>query len=226
MSFVWGDPGPYLDEVHRAGAVAALTVGSAAEARRAVDAGLDVVVAQGWEAGGHVWGDVATLPLVPSVVDAVAPTPVIAAGGIADGRGLAAVLALGASAAWLGTRFVMSEEATSLPAYRDRLAQSTETDTLHSSLFDGGWANAPHRALRNSTTQAWEAAGRPRTGARPGEGDVLGSADGEPILRYDSTSPRVGVAGDLEAMPMWSGQSVGLVREVRPAADIVSRDRR
>src|SRR6476659_2083855 len=81
------------------------------QAEGVADAGVDVIVAQGWEAGGHWWGGVATLPLVPAVVDAVAPLPVVAAGGIADGRGLAAVLALGAAGAWLGTRFVMSEEA-------------------------------------------------------------------------------------------------------------------
>ena len=84
------------------------TVGSAEEARRAVGYGVDVIVAQGWEAGGHVWGRVATLPLVPAVVDAVAPVPVIAAGGIGDARGVAAVLALGAQAALLGTRFLLS----------------------------------------------------------------------------------------------------------------------
>jgi nitronate monooxygenase len=87
------------------------TVGSAADARRAVDAGVDVIVAQGWEAGGHVRGSVATMPLVPAVVDAVSPAPVVAAGGIADGRGLAAALALGAAGAWIGTRFLASNEA-------------------------------------------------------------------------------------------------------------------
>ena len=98
-----------------------LTVGSAEEARRAVASGVDVVVAQGWEAGGHVWGTVATLPLVPAVVDAVAPVPVIAAGGIGDARGVAAVLALGAQAAWLGTRFLLAEEMPIHEDYRRRL---------------------------------------------------------------------------------------------------------
>ena len=100
------------------------TVGSAEEARRAVASGVDVVVAQGWEAGGHVWGRVATLPLVPAVVDAVAPVPVIAAGGIGDARGVAAVLALGAQAAWLGTRFLLAEEMPIHEDYRRRLIAS------------------------------------------------------------------------------------------------------
>src|SRR5262245_13914044 len=131
VSFSWGDPTPYVGAVHDAGAIASSTVGSAEEARRHVEVGIDVIVAQGWESGGHVQGEVAALPLVPAVVDAVSPAPVVAAGGIADGRGLAAVLALGASAAWLGTRFVMSDEATPLPEYRERLAQAGEADTVH-----------------------------------------------------------------------------------------------
>ena len=107
VSFLLGDPDGYVDSVHDAGGLVMHTVGSAEEARRAVGCGVDVIVAQGWEAGGHVWGSVATLPLVPAVVDAVAPVPVIAAGGIGDARGVAAVLALGAQAAWLGTRFLL-----------------------------------------------------------------------------------------------------------------------
>src|SRR5215203_5385494 len=90
VSTFWGDPRPYVDRIHAAGALHLHTVGSAEEARRAVQAGVDVIVAQGWEAGGRVWGDVATLPLVAAVVDAVRPVPVI----VADGRGLAAVLVL------------------------------------------------------------------------------------------------------------------------------------
>ena len=99
VSFIFGDPQSYVDLVHDAGGLVMHTVGSAEEARRAVGSGVDIIVAQGWEAGGHVWGGVATLPLVPAVVDAVAPIPVIAAGGIGDARGVAAVLALGAQAA-------------------------------------------------------------------------------------------------------------------------------
>jgi NAD(P)H-dependent flavin oxidoreductase YrpB (nitropropane dioxygenase family) len=99
VSLFWGDPTPYVEQIHDAGALLLHTVGSAEEAKRVVAAGVDVVVAQGWDAGGHVWGQVGTLALVPAVVDAVEPTPVIAAGGIGDGRGVAAVLALGAQAA-------------------------------------------------------------------------------------------------------------------------------
>lgn len=123
-----GDPSSYIKAVHDAGGIVLHTVGSAEEARRAVASGVDVIVAQGWEAGGHVWGTVATLPLVPAVVDAVAPVPVIAAGGIGDARGVAAVLALGAQAAWLGTRFLLAEEMPIHEDYRRRLVAAAETD--------------------------------------------------------------------------------------------------
>jgi len=96
ISFFWRDPSSLVPRAKAGGAIVLHTVGSAAEAKQAVDCGVDIVVAQGWEAGGHVRGTVATMPLVPAVVDAVSPAPVVAAGGIADGRGLAAALALGA----------------------------------------------------------------------------------------------------------------------------------
>jgi nitronate monooxygenase len=224
VSLTWGDPAPYVTAIHEAGALVLHTVGSAEEARRAVTAGVDVIVAQGWEAGGHVWGGIATLPLVPAVVDAVAPVPVIAAGGIGDARGVAAVLALGAQAAWLGTRFLLAEEAPLHQDYRRRLIAAAETDAQwYADLFDVGWPDAPHRAIRNSTAQAWEAAGRPGPGRRPGEGEEIArQADGRPTVRYSSALPLEGTTGDVEALSLWAGQSVALARRTQPAADIVA----
>jgi NAD(P)H-dependent flavin oxidoreductase YrpB (nitropropane dioxygenase family) len=222
VSLFWGDPTPLISIAHDAGAIVMHTVGSAAEARRVVDAGVDVVVAQGWEAGGHVWGEVASLPLIPRVVDAVAPVPVVAAGGIGDGRGVAAALTLGASAVWLGTRFVMATETGAHPRFRELLASATEAGTIHSGAFDIGWPDAPHRTLRNSTTEAWEAAGRPQPGSRPGEGDTLAlDDDGDEVRRYTSVSPHADLTGNVEALSLWAGQSVGLVEDIRPAGDIV-----
>ena len=168
ISFFWRDPSGLVARAKSGGATVLHTVSTAAEARHAVASGVDAVVAQGWEAGGHVRGNVATMPLIPAVVDAVGPVPVFAAGGIADGRGLAAALALGASGAWIGTRFLASNEAAIHPRYRERILQATEDDTVYlEELFDIGWPNAPHRVLRNSTVAAWEAAGRPATGTAP-----------------------------------------------------------
>ena len=201
-----------------------LTVGSAEEARRAVASGVDVVVAQGWEAGGHVWGTVATLPLVPAVVDAVTPVPVIASGGIGDARGVAAVLALGAQAAWLGTRFLMAEEMPIHEDYRRRLIAAAETDPqLYPSLYEVGWPDSPHRALRNSTATAWQAAGRPPLAQRPGAGEVIAHfASGESIVRYEPAPPMAGTTGQIEALSMWAGQGVALARKSQSAADIVA----
>lgn len=222
VSLAWGDPAPWVERIHDGGALVLATVASADEARRAEAAGVDVVVAQGWEAGGHVWGTVATMVLVPAVCDVVS-TPVVAAGGIADGRGLAAALALGASGAWVGTRFLLAEEAPVHPVFRDLLVAAAETDTVYADdLFHLGWEDAPHRALRNSTVALWEAAGAPPIGMRPGEGEAVAtSADGTPIFRYATRLPLEGMTGDVEALPLYAGQSVGLARRVDPAAVIV-----
>jgi NAD(P)H-dependent flavin oxidoreductase YrpB (nitropropane dioxygenase family) len=224
VSFFLGDPSGYIDPVHDAGGIVMHTVGSAEEARRAVASGVDVIVAQGWEAGGHVGSTVATLPLVPAVVDAVAPVPVIAAGGIGDARGVAAVLALGAQAAWLGTRFLLAREMPIHEDYRRRLIAAAETDAQwYPNLYDVGWPDSPHRALRNSTASTWEAAGRPPDDQRPGAGDVLAHlASGEAIVRYEGAPPMVGTTGDIEALSMWAGQSVALARQPQSAADIVT----
>jgi nitronate monooxygenase len=224
VSFMWGDASDYVEDVHAAGGVVMHTVGTAEQARRAVASGVDVIVAQGVEAGGHVWGTVGTLPLVPAVVDAVAPTPVIAAGGIGDARGVAAVLALGAQAAWLGTRFLLAEEMPIHEDYRRRLIDATETDPqLYANLYEVGWPDSPHRALRNSTATAWEAAGRPALAQRPGAGDVIAHfASGEAIVRYEPAPPMAGTTGDIEALSMWAGQGVALAKQRQPAADIVA----
>jgi nitronate monooxygenase len=224
VSLTWGDPSCYVARIHNAGGVVMHTVGSAEEARRAVAAGVDVIVAQGWEAGGHVWGAVATLPLVPAVVDAVGQVPVIAAGGIADARGVAAVLALGAQAAWLGTRFLLAEETSIHEEYRRRLMAASETDAhWYANLYEVGWPDAPHRALHNSTADAWETAGRPPPGHRPGEGEQIASdTHGVPIVRYAFALPLTASTGDIEALSLWAGQSVALARQVQPAAEIVA----
>jgi NAD(P)H-dependent flavin oxidoreductase YrpB (nitropropane dioxygenase family) len=207
VSTFWGEAASLHPAIADAGALHLHTVRSPEEARAAVDAGADVVVAQGWEAGGHVWGEVASLPLVPAVVDAVAPVPVIAAGGIGDGRGLAAVLALGAQAAWLGTRFLTATEANTHELYRDRVVSATVTDTAYTGCFNGGWPDAPHRVLRNATLDAWEQAGRPAAPDRPGEGEVVArDPRGGDVPRYFDLMPWRGLEGDVAEMALYAGQ--------------------
>ena len=222
VALFWDDPSPYVELIHSAGALITHSVGSVEEARAAVDAGVDVIVAQGWEAGGHVKGDISTLALVPRVVDAVSPTPVVAAGGIADGRGVAAALVLGAAGVYVGTRFLVSEESDAHPIYKEKVLRSVESDTLYSGLFDIGWPDAPVRTLRNSTVAMWEAAGRPPSGQRPGEGDVIVTLeDGRPGIRYASGTATSAITGDIEAMALWAGQGVGLATRIQPAGEIV-----
>src|SRR5258706_2338071 len=210
ISFFWREAFNLVPHAKAGGAIVMHTVGSAADAKRAVEAGVDIIIAQGWEAGGHVRGTVATMPLIPAVADAVSPTPVVSAGGIADGRGLAAALALGAAGVWIGTRLLASAEAAIHPRHPEALLRANETDTVYlDNLFDIRWPNAPHRTLRNQTVRAWEAAGRPPSGDRPGQGDRIGvSRSSGPIVRYQSYTPGADAEGDIDSMSLWAGQSV------------------
>lgn len=223
VSLFWGKDSSAIKRAKDGDLCVLVSVGSAKEARIAADAGADVIVAQGWEAGGHVWGQVSTMALVPAVADAV-DIPVIAAGGIADGRGMAAAMMLGAAGVWIGTRFLGSTEATIHDVYQTRILQASESDTQWShNLYDVGWPDAPHRALSNSTSQAWAAAGSSQPGQRPQENEQIGQRpNGAPVVRYQSYTPLPQTVGDVEAMSLWSGQGVSLVREVIPAADIVN----
>jgi nitronate monooxygenase len=222
VSFFWGDASRYVSRAHEAGAKTIVIVGSSQEARRAADWGADIIVCQGFEAGGHVRGVAGSVALVPAVVDAVAPLPVVAAGGFADGRGLAAALALGASGVWMGTRFSASTESLAHPEFKKRLLSSGESDTLYLRLFDGGWPNAPHRVLRNSTVTAWNQAARPKAGMRPNEQQSIGcSPSGREIFRYDDTPPVLGMSGDWEACALYAGQSVGSIHQIKSAGSIV-----
>lgn len=224
VSTFWGDPGPVRDVIRSAGALHLHTVGTVADAVLALERGVDVVVAQGWEAGGHVQGTIGTMALVPAVVDAVAPLPVVAAGGIADGRGVVAALALGAQAVWLGTRFLTADEARVHDVYRRRVLDASADDSVHGIAYDGGWPGAAGRTLRNATLRAWETAGRPTAPHRPGEGDIIArDASGNAYERYDDMPPLPGMTGDLDEMALYAGQSVGLVHDSAPARDIVAQ---
>lgn len=225
VSFSFGDPEPHVGRVHDAGGSVLATVGSAEEARAAVDAGVDVVVAQGWEAGGHVQSEVATMPLVPRVADAVpGDVPVVAAGGIADGRGLAAALALGADGAWLGTRFVATAESAAHEAYKRAVAAASEDETVYGEPFPRGWRGQPHRTLESGTTERWDETGRPALEARPDADETVArTPEGEPVERYADLPPLAGMDGDVEALPQYAGQSAGLTGDVLPAGTIVER---
>jgi nitronate monooxygenase/enoyl-[acyl-carrier protein] reductase II len=217
---------PYVADAHRAGTTALAQVGSVDEAVAAAAAGVDAVIAQGVEAGGHVRGTTSLSTLLPAVASAVAPLPVIAAGGIATGRGLVAALTLGAQAVSMGTRFLCSDEARVDRGYKERVARSRAEDTVLTMLFDVGWPDAAHRVLRNKAMSEWEAAGCPPAGQRPGEGTVVGTVpmfgmDVE-VQRYSTYPPLPGFTGDADYTVLYCGESCELVHDVRPAGRIVA----
>ena len=199
-----GTPAPWLDRLHANGTKVLSLVGNTKNAKRVAAAGVDVVVAQGTEAGGHT-GRVATMALIPQVVDSVSPTPVVAAGGIADGRGLAAALALGAIGAWCGTAFLVSNEANQPEIQKQRILAATDEDTRITKLYSG----KTMRNITNPLIEAWEAASIPAMpmglqGALTG--DLLNS---------------VRAAGRDDLMMNAAGQISGMLTKSRPAADIL-----
>jgi nitronate monooxygenase len=200
----FGDATPYVARAHDAGALVLWQVRTVEEARRAVDAGADVVTAQGSEAGGHT-GVRSTLPLVPEVVDAIAPVPVIAAGGIADGRGIAAALVLGADAVWIGTRFLATHECGVSDDYKARVLAARGSDTVLTSVFDiaGGVPWPPGiagRALRTEFTNEWH--GR------------------EDDLRATIADGALPTGEDYRAAT-WAGEDSTFVTKREPAGDLV-----
>jgi nitronate monooxygenase len=229
-TFFWGVPAEHAESIARLKSAGIKTIwqcGSADEARAAVDAGVDAIMAQGFEAGGHVRGTTTTFALIPAVRDAIGDAPMVAAGGIADGRGLAAAIALGADGAVFGTRFVASAESSAHREYKASLLAARAEDTIHTTLYDVGWPDAPHRVIRNEAVDQWERAGRPPTGRRPGEGEPAGAMRRAgldvPLVRYSVMCPTDYIEGDIGGLALYGGQSVSLVREILPAAEIVRR---
>jgi NAD(P)H-dependent flavin oxidoreductase YrpB (nitropropane dioxygenase family) len=198
----WGSPDARLvDLVHRGGARAGWQVGSVDEARAARDAGCDVIVIQGVEAGGHVRGTVGLLPLLGEVRDVIVEVPLVAAGGIGTGHAMAAALAGGADAVRVGTRFMAAAESPAHPVYVDALIAARAEDTVLTTAFGDGWPDAPHRVLKRCVD-----AGR-----------ALGEAQS-----WSPQWPDDGYEGRPEVRALYAGQSVGAVRSRQPAADIIA----
>jgi NAD(P)H-dependent flavin oxidoreductase YrpB (nitropropane dioxygenase family) len=199
-----GNPAPYVEAFHAGGAKVIGLVGNVKNARRVAEGGSDVVVAQGHEAGGHT-GRIGTLALVPQVVDAVSPTPVLAAGGVGDGRGIAAALALGAQGVWVGTAFLVSREANWPQILKERVLAASEEDTRVTRLYSG----KTMRNVTNPLIEFWERENLPALpmglqGIVSGEISAAARAAGKPEL---SMNP--------------AGQIAGMLHESRPAREIL-----
>ncbi|OBB17838.1 2-nitropropane dioxygenase [Mycobacteriaceae bacterium 1482268.1] len=205
----FGDPAPFSEAVRAAGLPLIVQVTDLAEAHRALEVGADVVVAQGCEAGGHGGGR-ATLPFVPAVVDIAGSVPVLAAGGIADGRGLAAALVLGAAGAVIGTRFEATHEALISPEEADAIVAAGAADTTRGRALDvvrdSPWpARYPARTLRNAVTDAWQ-------GRETDMNDAAKAAYRDGVRRRD-----------LDYLPVWAGEAVDIITEKHSAATLVER---
>jgi nitronate monooxygenase len=220
MTFFWGVNEKAVARAKQAGCLVLYQVGSVAEARQAEGAGADIIIVQGVEAGGHVRGHRGLSVLLPEVVDAVS-VPVAASGGIVDGRGLAAALALGADGVHCGTAFLASTESFAHDYHKQRLVTAEPGDTVHTDLFVINWPKgAPVRVLKNSET---EAAGDKLWGYDPDRMplEIIGHDSGAPIHRRDTNSPLRATTGDLEAMALYAGDGVARITAIRPAAEIV-----
>ena len=225
VTLFWGDPAEHIPACKLLGLKVIWQCGSALEALAAKRAGADAIIAQGFEAGGHVRGVVTTFALVPEVRDAIGDLPMLAAGGISDGRGLAAALALGADGAVFGTRFLASRESNAHPEYKQAVLDAHASDTVHTKLFDIGWPDAAHRVIRTPLVDAWERAGSPAGGNRAGDGEVIarlrhGDVD-SPLPRYSVYPPSDSVEGDISGLPFYAGQSVSMIDKIVPASEIV-----
>ncbi len=203
-------PADVIDSAHERGMLVAALAGKAAHARSHVNAGVDIVVAQGYEAGGHT-GEIASMVLVPEVVDAVGTdAPVLAAGGIGSGRQVAAALALGASGVWMGSAWLVTEEYANLsplPGLREALLAATSSDTVRSRIYSG----KPARLLKNNWTNAWEEPGAPEALPMPLQNLLVADAH-QRLMR----------SGRPDVIPMPVGQIVGRMNEVRPVADVLA----
>ncbi|MCC6177484.1 MAG: nitronate monooxygenase [Chloroflexi bacterium] len=215
MSFAWSWPeqdlAAYFRRAHDAGATVMHMVSELPEAVRAVEAGADTIVAQGTEGGGHV-GLMGTLPLVAMVARAVAPVPVLAAGGVADGRGLAASLALGAEGVLLGTRFLATNEAPIPTPFKNAIIASDGHDTLVTDVPDVAvgqiWPGAYVRVRRNRFVERWI-----------GRGGELRKRRAEVAIELQ----RARQSEDVEESPLLFGQTAGLIDAIEPAGDLVRR---
>jgi NAD(P)H-dependent flavin oxidoreductase YrpB (nitropropane dioxygenase family) len=218
----WGDPAGSMGAIRQGGVRMIATVSDGETTRRALGAGASGLIAQGVEAGGHVFGSTPLKELLPLVVEIAGDVPVAAAGGLTNAEDIADAFDLGASAALLVTRFIAAEESDVHPSYREALVAAGRDDTVRTLCFDGGWPNAPHRVLRNSTVRAWEQAGRPAPSGRPGEGDiVMHDARGRTYPRYHCATPQAAMYGDLEAACLYAGTGVGKIADIRSVSVLI-----
>lgn len=204
-------PEEFLKKAREKGIKTGALVGQVKHAIKQKEAGVDLIIAQGYEAGGHT-GDIANMVLVPQVVDAVKPTPVLMAGGVADGRQIAAAFALGAQGVWSGSVWLMTEEAETHPVVKEKFKKATSADTLRSRSITGKYA----RQLKSAWTEAWEDPDSPEPLPMPLQGKLVKKAK----ARIDAEALQ-GKPGAVQLINYFVGQNVGMLKEEKPAAEVL-----
>ena len=225
IQFAWGLPSAdAVATIRKAGAKFGIQISSAAGARRALDLGADYLICQGTEAGGHVQALSPLYTALPAILAEAKTIPVLAGGGISTGADIRRALTAGAAGVLMGTRFLATKECTAHDEHKNAIVRAKGEDTVLTICFQEGWANAPHRVLRNRTLDMWEAAGCPPRGKRPGEGDTLTTS---PITgtkrRYSSSMPKQDDTGLVAELPLYAGLGVDRVRDIPSAGDLVVR---
>lgn len=214
MALFWEVDVPLIGRLKEAGVGVLHQIGGANDARAAVQAGADVLIAQGMEAGGHVRGEMSTFSLLGELVP-WSPVPVVASGGIADGRGLAAALALGAQGVSLGSALLATHESNAHDHHKMRLVSARGEDTVHTRAFDRNWHQAaPVRVLHNRVTR-----GEYDDLKRRGISEIIGEQDGQPVYLFSTDSPLVGATGELDDMALYAGQACGLINRIDAASE-------
>jgi nitronate monooxygenase len=222
LCFFWEVRPALIERAHAAGCKVLYQVGRLADAVAAETAGADVVICQGVEAGGHVHGGVSSLVLLPQVAQAV-QVPVLASGGFATGGGLVAAFALGAQGIHCGTAFLATHESFAHDFHKQRIAEATSEQTVHSDVFAINWPPAsPVRTLQNSVTEAYR---DDLWGHGPDDfpREAIGHEGERPIYRFSTDSPLRNMTGDFEAMAPFAGQSCGLIDDICAAGDRLRR---
>ena len=222
ISFSWGDPKQLIQKCHQANALVGVQIGTNDGAKSARDSGADFIICQGVEAGGHVQSTTPLMTLLDDVVKSCVDVPIVAAGGLANGEDIERVLNAGADAVMLGTRFVATVESRAHPLYKQALVDSKSENAVMTLCFNGGWDNAPHRALRNSTLMKWEDAGCPPAGSRPAEGErIATNHTGRVVTRYDDMPPAYDMDGDVLACCLYAGMGCEKIKNIPSVAELL-----
>ena len=221
----WGDPQPFVRDAHKRGVFLVSQCGTAEEAAAAASSGVDAVIIQGIEAGGHVKAEQNLSTALEETCKELTHLPIIAAGGISSGRQIANHLKAGAKAVSLGTRFVVSHEAYASKLYKERIVSSTAADTTLTTLFDIGWKNAKHRVIKTRVYEEWLSQGSPETGNRQGENELIGTLTVDSkevgIPKYTVFPPVPSFRGEIEELPLYAGESVSGISKIEPVSSIM-----